>query len=136
MELNEAREFARGNHRAVMHTFRRDGSPQLSPVTVGVNPAGRLIVSTRETSIKAKNLARDPRVSLCLMNSGFYGQWLQADGIAHLVHLPDAMEPLVEYYRLIGGEHPDWDDYRAAMLRDKRVLVEVELTRVGPDFQG
>jgi PPOX class probable F420-dependent enzyme len=136
MELDKAREFARGNHRAVMHTYRRDGRPQLSPVTIGINPAGRLIVSTRETSIKAKNLTRDPRVSLCLMNNGFYGEWLQVDGTAHLVHLPEALEPLVEYYRSIAGEHPDWADYRAAMVRDQRVLVEIEISRVGPDYHG
>ena len=73
---------------------------------------------------------------MCVFGDGFYGQWVQVDGDVEILSQPDAMEPLVEYYRLIAGEHPDWDDYRAAMLRDKRVLVEVELTRVGPDFQG
>lgn len=136
MELSRAAEFAEHNHRAVMHTYRRDGRPQLSPITVGVNAAGRLIISTRETSIKVRNLARDPRVSLCMMNDRFYGDWLQVDGTANLIHLPDAMEPLVEYYRSISGEHPDWEDYRAAMVRDQRLLVEVEVTRVGPDVQG
>jgi PPOX class probable F420-dependent enzyme len=119
-----------------MHTYRRDGQPQLSPVTVGVDAEGRLIVSTRETSVKVRNLSRDPRVSLCVFTDRFFGDWIQVDGTATLLHLPDAMQPLVEYYRSISGEHPDWDDYREAMVRDQRLLVQIDVTRVGPDFHG
>jgi PPOX class probable F420-dependent enzyme len=136
MELSKAAEFARQSHRAVMHTYRRDGRPQLSPVTVGVNEAGQLIVSTRETSVKVRHLRRDPRVSLCVFTDRFYGDWIQVDGTAGLLSLPEAMEPLVEYYRSISGEHPDWDDYRAAMARDQRLLVQITVTRVGPDVHG
>jgi PPOX class probable F420-dependent enzyme len=136
MDLDRARDFLRENHRAVMSTYHASGRPQLSPVTVGVDDAGRAIVSTRETAVKVRNLSRDPRVSLCALNDRFFGEWLQIDGEATVVHLPEAMELLVDYYRRLSGEHPDWADYRAAMERERRVLVQVTLTRVGPDFHG
>ena len=136
MQLSAASDFVRQHHRAVMHTYRGDGQPQLSPVTVGVDPQGRLIVSTRETSVKVRNLRRDPRVSLCVFTDRFFGDWIQVDGTATLLPLPEALQPLVEYYRSISGEHPDWDDYREAMVRDQRLLVQIDVTRVGPDFHG
>jgi PPOX class probable F420-dependent enzyme len=136
MDLERAREFMRANHQAVLASARSDGQPQLSPVTVGVDDAGRVLISTRETAIKTKNLARDPHASLCVINDGFYGEWIQAEGTAEIVHLPEAMDLLVDYYRRVSGEHPDWDDYRAAMTRDKRVIVAITLTRAGPDRSG
>lgn len=136
MDLERAREFMRAHHRAVLATTRSDGLPQLSPVTVGVDDAGRVVVSTRETAIKTKNLARDPRASLCVMNDQFYGEWLQAEGTAEIIHLPAAMDLLVDYYRKVAGEHPDWDEYRGAMTREKRVVVAITLTRAGPDRSG
>jgi len=136
VDPQRAREFLRANHRAVLATTRSDGRPQLSPVTAGVDAEGRILVSTRETAIKAKNLARDPRVSLCVLNDGFFGEWVQADGTAEIVHLPEAMDLLVDYYRGISGEHPDWDDYRAAMRRERRVMVRITITRAGPDASG
>ena len=123
MEINDALSFIREQHEAVMLTYRRDGSAQLSPVACNVDADDRVVVSTRETALKAKNLRRDPRVSLCVLTTGFYGQWIQLDGTAEVVSLPDAMEPLVEYYRTTAGEHPDWDDYRASMVADKRLLL-------------
>jgi len=126
----------RAHHRAVLATARSDGQPQLSPVTVGVDDAGRVVISTRETAVKTKNLARDPRASLCVMNDQFFGEWVQAEGTAEIIHLPEAMELLVDYYRKVSGEHPDWDDYRKAMTRDKRVIVAITLTRAGPDLSG
>jgi len=134
MELDRAREFMRVNHRAVLATRRSDGLPQLSPVAVGVYADGRVLISTRETAMKTKNLARDPYASLCVMNDGFYGEWVQAEGTAEIIHLPEAM--LVDYYRRISGEHPDWDDYRNAMRRDRRVIVAITLTKAGPDRSG
>jgi PPOX class probable F420-dependent enzyme len=136
MELEHAREFIRANHRAVLATTRSDGRPQLSPVTAGVDAVGRVLISTRETAMKTKNLVRDPRASLCVMNDGFFGEWVQAEGTAEIIRLPEAMELLVDYYRRIAGEHPDWDDYRNAMRRDKRVIVAITLSRAGPDRSG
>ncbi len=136
MDLERAREFMRVHHRAVLATRRSDGLPQLSPVTVGVGDDGRVLVSTRETAIKTKNLARDPRASLCVLTDRFFGEWLQAEGTVEIIHLPEAMDLLVDYYRLISGEHPDWEDYRQAMVRDRRVIVAITLTRAGPDRSG
>jgi PPOX class probable F420-dependent enzyme len=136
MDLERARDFLRRHHRAVMATRHPSGRLQLSPVTVGVDPAGRAEISTRETARKVRNLARDPWVSLCVVTDAFFGDWVQVDGAAEMVHLPEALEPLVDYYRRISGEHPDWDDYRAVMRRDRRVLVRVTLTWAGPDIRG
>jgi len=136
MNLDEARQHLRENHRAVLSTFRADGWPQLSPVAVGVDAEGRAVVSSRETAFKVKNLRRDPRASVCVVADNWYGPWLQAEGTATIVSLPDAMEPLIDYYRGVAGEHPDWDDYRAAMERERRVIVRIELERAGPDRQG
>ncbi|MGH9172219.1 MAG: PPOX class F420-dependent oxidoreductase [Acidimicrobiales bacterium] len=136
MDIATAQEFLRHNHRAVMATRRADGSPQLSPVTSALDESGAVIVSTRETAAKARNLARDARVSVCVFTDGFFGQWIQVDGRAEIVHLPDAMDGLVAYYRAVSGEHPDWDDYKAAMERERRVVVRIPIERAGPDFSG
>jgi PPOX class probable F420-dependent enzyme len=136
MQLERASEFIRVNHRAVLATSRSDGRPQLSPVTVGVGADGRVLISTRETAIKTKNLERDPQAWLCVMNEGFFGDWIQAEGTAEIIRLPEAMDLLVDYYRRISGEHPDWDDYRNAMRRDRRVIAAITLTRAGPDRSG
>jgi PPOX class probable F420-dependent enzyme len=136
MQLERAREFMRVNHRAVLATRRSDGQPQLSPVTVGVGADGRVLISTRETAMKTKNLERDPHASVCVMNDGFFGDWVQAEGEAEIIRLPAAMDLLVDYYRRVSGEHPDWEDYRQAMRRDRRVIVAITLTRAGPDRSG
>jgi PPOX class probable F420-dependent enzyme len=136
VDPDRAREFLRAHHRAVLATVRRDGQPQLSPVAAAVDDAGRVLISTRETAAKAKNLARDPHASLCVLSDGFFGEWVQIDGTAEIVHLPEAMELLVDYYRRVSGEHPDWEDYRAAMHRERRVMVRVTITRAGPDVSG
>jgi PPOX class probable F420-dependent enzyme len=136
MDLEQARKFIRTQHRAVMATRRKDGSPQLSPVACAIDGDGKVVVSTRETAMKAKNLRRDPAVSLCVISDSFYGDWVQVDGRATVVPLPDAMEGLIDYYRSISGEHPDWDDYRAAMEKERRVLVRIDLERAGPDRAG
>ncbi len=136
MNLEDAREFMRVNHRAVLATSRSDGCPQLSPVTVGVDAQGRAVISTRETALKTKNLERNPRASLCVMTDAFFGTWIQAEGSAEIIRLPEAMDLLVDYYRRVSGEHPDWEDYRAAMRRDRRVIVAITLDRAGPDRSG
>lgn len=136
MQPEQAREFLRANHRAVLATVRADGRPQLSPVTCGLDDAGRVIISTRETAVKTRNLRRNPLASLCVFTDAFFGSWVQVEGKAEIISLPGAMELLVGYYRQLSGEHPDWDDYRAAMVRDRRCLVRIEITRAGPDISG
>ena len=124
-----ARGFLREHHRAVLTTMRSDGRPQLSPVAAGIDAEGRVIVSTPETTAKARNLRRDPRVALCAFTDGWYGRWAQVEGTAEVVDRPEAVELLVDYFRRISGEHPDWDDYRRAMVEDQRVLVRFEIER-------
>jgi PPOX class probable F420-dependent enzyme len=136
MDLDQAREFLRQHHRAVLATYHADGRPQLSPVMVGVDSAGRAVVSTAESLVKVRNLLRDPRAVLCVMTDAFFGAWIQIEGEAKVVHLPEAMDALVAYYRDISGEHPDWDDYRAAMEREKRAIIQITITRAGPDPRG
>lgn len=136
MDLESARAFLRDHHRAVLVTQRSDGRPQTSPVLCGLDDDGRVLVSTRETAMKTRNVRRDPRVSLCVLSDGFFGDWLQVDGRAGVMSLPEAMEPLVAYYRGVAGEHPDWDEYRAAMERDRRVLLHIDMERAGPDRSG
>ncbi|MFI7421832.1 PPOX class F420-dependent oxidoreductase [Nonomuraea sp. NPDC049684] len=135
MDLDKALGFIETNHHAVLLTSRRGGHPQMSPVLAGV-AGGHIVISTRETAMKVHNIRRDPRVSLCVLADGFYGEWLQVDGTAEIVSLPEAMDQLVAYYRDISGEHPDWDDYREAMVRDRRVIVRVTPLQAGPDRRG
>ncbi|MDQ3826209.1 MAG: PPOX class F420-dependent oxidoreductase [Actinomycetota bacterium] len=136
MDLDEARAVIAEQHHAVLATLRRDGTPQMSPVVATVDDQGRVLVSSRETAFKVRNLRRDPRAWLCVLSDEFYGRWVQVGGSVRIVELPEAMDGLVDYYRSISGEHPDWDDYRAAMQRERRVLVQIELASAGPDRHG
>jgi PPOX class probable F420-dependent enzyme len=128
MDIEQARQFIRENHNAVVCTIRQNGEPAMSPIAVGVDDEGYPIISSRETAYKVKHLRRDPRVSICCLTRQFFGEWLLIRG--------RAMDGLVDYYRRISGEHPDWDDYRRAMERDKRVLIRVAIEEVGPTRQG
>src|SRR6266705_362823 len=132
MELAEARQFLATHHCAVLATRRRDGRLQMSPITAGVDAAGRAIISSRETAYKTRHLRRDPRASLCVLVDEFYVPWVQIDGTAEELSLPDAMEPLVDYYRRIEAEHPDSDNYRRAMERERRVLLRISIDSAGP----
>ena len=136
MDLDTARTMLRENHRSVLATSRSDGRPQLSPVVHGVDDEGRVIISSREAAFKVRNLRRNPAASLCAFPNSFFGQWIQVDGQADIVSLPEAMDLLVGYYRQLSGEHPDWDDYRAAMVRERRVVVRITIERAGPDRSG
>lgn len=136
MDLDRAREFIRDNHHAVLATRRSDGRAQHSPVLVNLDGEGRAIISSRETAIKVKNLRRDPFAQLCVINDRFFGEWIAADGTAEVLSLPEAMDPLIDYYKRFPDENPDWDDYRERMRREKRVLIRIELERAGPDRQG
>jgi PPOX class probable F420-dependent enzyme len=128
--------FVAAHHHGVLATRRRDGSPQLTPVTVGVDPDGVVEISSRETAYKVRNILRDPQVSLCVFTNQFYGPWVLVTGTATILSLPDALEPLVEYYRRISGEHPDWDDYRRAMVDDRRALIRITIEEAGPARHG
>jgi len=136
VELDQARAVVSKQHRAVLATLRGDGAPQMSPVLVSVDQDGKLTISTRQTAYKVRNIRRDPRVWLCVMPDSFFGNWIQVEGVAEVQELPEAMEPLVEYYRSISGEHSNWDDYRASMQKEQRVLLRIEPTRAGPDRSG
>jgi PPOX class probable F420-dependent enzyme len=136
MTPDEARTFMRTNHRAVLATLRRDGRPQLSPILVGIDDDGAMIVSTREAAMKSANIRRTGWASVCAFQDGFFGQWVQAEGAAIVESLPEAMDGLVRYYRLVAGEHRDWNDYRNAMQRERRVLLRINIDRVGPTRSG
>ena len=136
MDADEARRFLRSHHRAVLATTRGDGRPQLSPVLAAVDTDGRVVVSSRETAMKTKNLGRDPRASLCVLSDEFFGQWVQVDGEVEVVPRPQAVEVLVDYYRQVSGEHPDWDAYRAAMDAERRVALRLTITAAGPNRAG
>jgi len=136
MDLDQARTFLSEHHRAVLVTHRKDGGLQTSPVAVGVDDDGRAVVSSRETAYKVRNLRRDGRATICAFTDSFYGHWIQIDGTADILSLPEAMEPLVDYYRRVAGHHEDWDDYRRAMEEERRVLIRVTIERAGPAKSG
>ena len=136
MDTSEALGFLRQHHRGVLATTRSDGRPQLSPVTASVDDRGRVVISSRETAYKVRNLRTRPYASYCGFTDRFFGDWVQVEGPVEIVPLPAAMDLLVAYYRSVSGEHPDWDDYRAAMERDRRVIVALTPERVGPSRGG
>ncbi|MGC4867418.1 PPOX class F420-dependent oxidoreductase [Micromonospora sp. DT53] len=129
-------DFLRPRHRVLLITTRADGRPQSSPVSAGVDGQGRLVVSTYPERAKVSNLRRDPRVSACVLSDDWNGPWVQIDGTAEVLDLPEALEPLVDYFRSISGEHPDWDDYRAAMVRQGKSLIRVTIDAWGPIATG
>lgn len=136
MDITEARAFLAENHYGVLATRRQDGRLQMSPILVGVDGAGKAIISSRETAYKVRNLKRDGRASVCVFVDKFFGEWIQIDGTAEVISLPDALEPLVDYYKRVVGEHPDWDEYRQAMFDEKRVLIRIAIEDAGPDRSG
>ncbi len=136
VDLAALLEFIRPRHHAILLTARADGTPQASPVTCGVDPAGRIVVSTYPDRAKAVNARRTGRASAVILSDDFGGPWVQVDGDAEVLDLPDALEPLVEYFRGISGEHPDWDEYRAAMRRQGKSLIRLTPRRWGPVATG
>jgi len=136
MNRDDALEFVSKNHRTVLVTRKANDGLQTSPVTVGIDGDGYVVISSRETAFKVRNLRRDPRATLCVFSDTFYGKWIQIDGAADLISMPDAMERLVDYYRRISGEHPDWDEYRSAMQEDKRLIIRISIDKVGPKKEG
>ncbi|MFC8082070.1 PPOX class F420-dependent oxidoreductase [Streptomyces sp. NPDC057340] len=136
VSLAELLDFVRPRHRAVLLTRRTDGSPQGSPLTCGVDDSGRIVVSTYPERAKTRNARRDPRVSLIVLSDEWNGPWVQIDGTAEVVDAPDSVEPLVEYFRNISGEHPDWDEYRQAMVKQGKSIIRVTPEKWGPVATG
>lgn len=133
---DEFAELMAGRNRWVLATTRRDGRPQMSLVTGGMTPDGTLLVSTYPTRVKAHNVRRNPNVSVLAMGEEFNDAWIQIDGTATVVDMPEAADDLVEYYRCISGEHPDWDEYRKAMTDQGKSVIRIVPQRRGPLSQG
>ena len=136
VEAEALAELIRPRHHAILVTTRADGRPQVSTVTCGLDTQGRIVISTYPQRAKARNVRRDPAVSVCVLSDDWDGAYVQVDGTAELLELPDALEPLVEYFRVISGEHPDWDEYRDAMRRQGKCLIRITITRWGPIATG
>jgi len=136
VDLAGLQDFVRTRHRALLITTRADGRPQASPLTCGLDSAGRLVISTYPERAKTRNARRDPRVSVVVLSDEWNGPWVQIDGTAEVIDVPDSVEPLVEYFRVISGEHPDWGEYRAAMVRQGKSLIRVTPQRWGPIATG
>jgi len=129
-------DFVRPRHHGILVTTRRDGHPQLSPVTMGVDTQGRIVVSTYPDRAKSRNAARNQQASICVLSEVFNDDWVQVDGTIEVIRQPDAVDGLVEYYRSISGEHPDWDEYRQAMIDQGKVLLRVTIERWSPISRG
>lgn len=129
-------DFVRPRHQGVLLTFRKDGRPQSSLVTMGLDVEGRAVVSSYPERAKVHNIRRDPVVALVVQSDDFGGEWLHLDGTAEIIDLPDAVEPLVEYFRVIAGEHSDWDEYREAMVKQGKCLIRMTITDWGPIAKG
>lgn len=136
VDRDELLDFVRPRHHALLITRKADGSPQASPVTCGVDDEGRIVVSTYPERAKARNARKDPRVSLVVLSDDFDEAWVQVDGTAEVVDGEAAVEPLVEYFRVIAGEHPDWDEYRQAMREQGKALIRVTPDGWGPIATG
>jgi PPOX class probable F420-dependent enzyme len=133
---DELLDFIRTRHHAIVITTRGDGRPQASPVTCGVDDHGRIVIATYPERAKTRNARRDPRVSVLFLSDDFGGAWVQVDGTGEVLDMPEAVEPLVDYYRAISGEHPDWAEYREAMVKQGKSLLRVTPERWGPVATG
>ena len=136
VSLEELLSFVRPRHHMILVTSRASGGVQLSPVTGGVDGAGRVVISSYPERAKVSNARRTPAVSVMVLSDDFGGPWVQMDGSCEVLDLPEALEPLVEYYRSISGEHPDWDEYRAAMVTQGKCLLRVTPSSWGPVATG
>ena len=136
VSLHELVDWLRTRHHAVLITTKTNGAPQASPVTIGLDDSGRLVISSYPGRAKSLNLRRNPSVSVCVLSDDFRGAWVQIDGRGEVLDMPEALDPLVEYYRNIAGEHPDWDEYRQAMVDQDKVLLRIEIDHWGPIATG
>jgi PPOX class probable F420-dependent enzyme len=137
MDIAAAQEFLQGNHRGVLATRKRDGLPQMTLVSPAIDGQGHVIITTRETAYKSKNIRRDPRVSLLVFGEQFHGsKFVQIQGTAEVIPLPEAMELLIDWHRQLKGEHPNWEEYRQTMRQQRRVIVRITIQSVGPNRRG
>jgi PPOX class probable F420-dependent enzyme len=137
VEIDQAKEFLKKNHWGVLATRRRDGQLQMSPVTVGLDSEGRAIISSRETAYKVNNLRRDPRAAVCAFTDSFHGEgWVQVNGSAKIISLPQALDTLVHLQRQAYGEHKSWPEFHERMVREKRVIIRITIENVGPKVRG
>jgi PPOX class probable F420-dependent enzyme len=128
--------FVRPRHRFVLVTRRAEGTPQASPVTGGVDDAGRLVIATYPERAKTRNARADERVSVVVLSDDWNGPWVQVDGTCEVLDIPEALDGFVEYFRNISGDHPDWDEYRQAMVDQGKSLLRITPTRWGPVATG
>ena len=136
VERAELLDFVRPRHRLLLATARRDGRPQISPVSGGIDAEGRIVISTYPTRAKTRNAEKDARVSGLVLSDDWNGPWVQVDGDAEVLHMPEAVDGLVDYFRCIAGEHPNWDEYREAMQVQDKSLIRITPTRWGPIATG
>ncbi|MCG5434404.1 PPOX class F420-dependent oxidoreductase [Mycobacterium sp. MYCO198283] len=136
VDLSGLLDFVRPRHHLVLTTWRADGSPNSSPVTGGVDDQGRIVIASYPQRAKSRNIRRRPEATVLVLSDDFNGPYVQVDGDAEVIDPPDAVEPLVDYYRAIAGEHPDWDDYRRAMVSQGKCLIRVTPRRWGPVATG
>jgi PPOX class probable F420-dependent enzyme len=136
VDRGELLDFVRPRHHGVLSTTRRDGWPQSSLVTIGVGDNDQILVSSYPERAKVHNLRRNPKASMVVMSDTFNGEWVQIDGSAEVIDLPESVEGLVEYFRVISGEHSDWDEYRQAMVRQGKSLIRITIERWGPIAKG
>ena len=120
----------------ILSTKRADGSEQLSPVTAGVDDEGRIVISSYPQRAKVRNVRRNAAAAVCVLSDEWNGPWVQVSGTAEVLDLPDALDAFVDYYRCISGEHPDWDEYRQAMLKQGKCLIRLTIDRWGPIATG
>ena len=137
MQLDKAKEFLKSNHHGVLATRRKNGALQMSPVTCGLDAVGHAIISSRETAYKVNNLRRDPRAALCAFSKTFHGQgWVQVNGMADIISLPQALDTLVFLQRQVYGEHQSWQEFHERMSREKRVIIRIRIESFGPTVRG
>jgi PPOX class probable F420-dependent enzyme len=137
VDLARARKFLEEHHHAVLATRKQNGGIQMSPVTSGLDSGGRVIISSRETAYKVRNLRRQPSASLCVFSAAFHGGgWVQVNGTAEVISLPQALDGLIYLQRQVYGEHKSWPEFRQRMEREQRVIIRIAIESVGPVRRG
>ena len=137
IEMDQAKQFLTKHHWGILATRRKNGQIQMSPVTVGLDSQGHAVISSRETAYKVNNLRRDSRAALCAITTSFHGEgWVQINGSAKIISLPDALDTLMNLHRQAYGEHKSWREFQERMVREKRVIIRIDIESVGPKVRG